>query len=304
MSCSVPAPVTHPGGCERRRARCRPSPDGHPARGDHCRPTRTPGHHPAETLAAVRRALLVKVAPGVYASPASPATVARHRAVGLLALGPDAVLSHDAAAELHGFDRTPLSGGVRRRPRARRGRRMPFTVHTTLRLGLLDRVTVDGFRCTSATRTVLDLARARVGRLRLEAAIDSAVRSGSALLAYSPIASTSCRGPGRWGTPLLEDAARRLGRPHDAGTALPRADAPCGPPATPDEVVHRHGDRLYARVDFYFEEAGVVVEVSGCKGHSSPSERARDAQRRNELQEAGRSVYEYTWETSPSARRW
>ncbi len=61
-------------------------------------------------------------------------------------------------------------------------------------------------------------------------------------------------------------------------------------------MVHRRDDRTYARVDFYFEEAGVVVEVSGRKGHSSPSERARDAQRRNELQEAGRAVYEYTWE--------
>jgi very-short-patch-repair endonuclease len=38
------------------------------------------------------------------------------------------------------------------------------------------------------------------------------------------------------------------------------------------------------------------VEVSGRKGHSSPAERARDAQRRNELQDLGFDVYEYTWE--------
>ena len=36
--------------------------------------------------------------------------------------------------------------------------------------------------------------------------------------------------------------------------------------------------------------------MSGRKGHSSPAERARDAQRRNELQDAGQRVYEYTWE--------
>ena len=38
-----------------------------------------------------------------------------------------------------------------------------------------------------------------------------------------------------------------------------------------------------------------MVEVSGRTGHSSPGERGRDAQRRNELQDAGRKVYEYTW---------
>ena len=40
----------------------------------------------------------------------------------------------------------------------------------------------------------------------------------------------------------------------------------------------------------------MVVEVSGPKGHVGPSERARDAQRRNELQDLGVRVFEYTFE--------
>ena len=48
----------------------------------------------------------------------------------------------------------------------------------------------------------------------------------------------------------------------------------------------------------------MVVEVSGTKGHSSPSERARDAQRRNELQDLGMKVYEYTWEQVTGQRDW
>jgi very-short-patch-repair endonuclease len=55
-------------------------------------------------------------------------------------------------------------------------------------------------------------------------------------------------------------------------------------------------DRFVARVDFLYREHGVVVEVSGRLGHSSPEERARDAQRRNELQDLGLKVYEFTWE--------
>jgi very-short-patch-repair endonuclease len=48
-------------------------------------------------------------------------------------------------------------------------------------------------------------------------------------------------------------------------------------------------------VDFLFVAWGIVVEVSGQLGHAAPPERTRDAQRRNELQDVGHLVYEYTW---------
>ncbi len=69
-----------------------------------------------------------------------------------------------------------------------------------------------------------------------------------------------------------------------------------GLPRPTPQVIHRRDGRAIARVDFYFEPYAVVVEVSGRKGHSSPAERARDAQRRNELQDLGQAVFEYTWE--------
>jgi very-short-patch-repair endonuclease len=40
----------------------------------------------------------------------------------------------------------------------------------------------------------------------------------------------------------------------------------------------------------------VVVEVSGGRGHSSAADRAKDARRRNELQQLGRVVLEFTYE--------
>jgi very-short-patch-repair endonuclease len=69
-----------------------------------------------------------------------------------------------------------------------------------------------------------------------------------------------------------------------------------GIPRPVTQAIHRKGKRHIARVDFLFEEAGVVVEVSGRLGHTTPTERTRDAQRRNELQDIGRRVFEYTWE--------
>ncbi len=69
---------------------------------------------------------------------------------------------------------------------------------------------------------------------------------------------------------------------------LPHTDASGRPPT--------RRQRTFARVDFLFDDHGVVVEVSGRKGHASDAERARDAQRRNELQDIGRKVYEYTYQ--------
>ena len=47
------------------------------------------------------------------------------------------------------------------------------------------------------------------------------------------------------------------------------------------------------RVDFVFD-GHVVVEVTGRRGHVSDADRTRDAQRRNELQDLGLVVLEYT----------
>jgi hypothetical protein len=82
----------------------------------------------------------------------------RKLSVGLLALGPEAWVSHESAATLLDLDRSlfePLHFTVPRNVRTAIG----FgTVYTTSHIGHLDVITVKGFRCSSATRTVLDLA--------------------------------------------------------------------------------------------------------------------------------------------------
>ncbi|MGI9031730.1 MAG: hypothetical protein ACR2HP_17370 [Ilumatobacteraceae bacterium] len=60
-------------------------------------------------------------------------------------------------------------------------------------------------------------------------------------------------------------------------------------PAT-QVVVQRRDGRHVAPVDFLFADHKVVVEVSSRLGHSTPAERARDAQRRNELTDLGFKV--------------
>jgi hypothetical protein len=243
-----------------------------------------------------RHGWLQPAAPRVLAVAGAPLTWERDLMTGLLCLGSESWVSHEAAAALHGLDRH-VTGAVEFTVlRTRRGIEVPFRVHTTATLPPIDRTRVRGFRCVAATRTIVDLARLRVGRYRLEAAIDSAVRTGSSSPLVLQERLADLRASGRWGVRLLDRLVvdtgghtmlerRFLGLVRDAG--LPRP--------VPQVIFERDG-RSYARVDFHFQPLPVVVEVSGRKGHSSPAERARDAQRRNELQDAGQRVYEYTWE--------
>lgn len=245
---------------------------------------------------AVDRQLLAQVAPRVYGVVGAPDSLERRQRLGLLCLGDDAVLSHEAAARLHGFDRCLPDVVEYTVGRSGRGVRTTLLVHTTRALAQIDRVKVGEWPCTSATRTVIDLARARVSDRRLEAAIDSAVRSGRSSPVVIVERLCALRGPGRWGAPRLD----RLLLDAGAHTMLERRFLAlmreAGLPRPTTQLIHRRDGRTVARVDFCFEEHGLVVEVSGQKGHSSPSERARDAQRRNELQDAGRRVYEFTYE--------
>jgi very-short-patch-repair endonuclease len=239
---------------------------------------------------------LRRVAPGVYAVAGAPTTHRSRLRLGLLTLGERSWISYEAAAALHGLDRSDRTAVEFTVERSDRVRRPGMVVHTTAMLQPIDHVVVDGLRVMSATRTIIDLAHARSRPARVEAAIDSAIRLGLSSPLVIADRLRTLRGSGRWGCRLVDELLvdsgghtmlerRFLEIVRHAGLERPRT-----------QVVHRKGGRHIARVDFYFESSNVVVEVTGRHGHSSPTERARDAQRRNELQDLGRKVFEYTWE--------
>lgn len=241
---------------------------------------------------------LERVAPRVWRVAGAPSTWHQRLHVGLLSLGRLSWVSHSAAAALHGFDRSPEGAVEFLVIRRRRSADLAERVHSTRRWGPTDEVIVDGLRSTSATRTVIDLANAKVHPDRLKAAIDTAVRREFSSPEAIRMRLDELRGRGRAGVRMLD------GLLEDSGghTMLERrflelvGNAHLPRPET--QVVLRRPDdgRFVARVDFLFRTHDVVVEVSGQLGHSSPSERARDAQRRNELQDLGLRVYEFTWE--------
>jgi very-short-patch-repair endonuclease len=236
------------------------------------------------------------MAPRVYGISVVPLSVERELMLGVLSLGPTALVSHEAAARLHGFDRCRSDAVEFTVPRQRRNANIPFPVHSSCALVAIDRVKVAGFPCTSATRTIIDLARARIPTVRLEAAIDSAVRSQASTPIVLARRLSELRGSGRWGAPRLDELLLDSGGHTLLERRFLQLMRVAALPRPRSQVIHRRGGRTFARVDFIFEERSIVVEVSGRKGHASDAERAKDAQRRNELQDVGRRVYEYTYE--------
>jgi very-short-patch-repair endonuclease len=239
---------------------------------------------------------LHEMAPRIYGISGAPPSIDRKLTLGLMCLGPTALVSHEAAARLHGFDRCLPNAVEFTVPRTRRNVDIRFTVHSTKHLPPIDRVSVAGYRCTSATRTIIDLARARIPTVRLEAAIDSAIRTQ----ASSPIVLVdrlaALRGPGRWGARRLDELLLDSGGHTLLERRFLQLMRMAGLPRPRTQVVHRRDGRTFARVDFLFDEHAIVVEVSGRRGHASDAERAKDAQRRNELQDVGRRVFEYTYQ--------
>jgi hypothetical protein len=244
----------------------------------------------------VEQGWLHRMAPRVYGVAGAPPSTERKLMLGLLSLGPSAVVSHEAAARLHGFDRCIDDAVEFTVPRERRHARGRFRVHSTSELPAIDTVTIDGFRCTSATRTIIDLARARIPKIRLETAIDSAVRSGATAPTVLAARLADLRGPGRWGARRLDELLLDSGGHTLLERRFLQLMRSSGFPTPTPQVVHRRDGRTIARVDFLFDDRALVVEVSGRKGHASDAERARDTQRRNEIQAMGRRVVEFTYQ--------
>jgi very-short-patch-repair endonuclease len=243
------------------------------------------------------RGVLERVGRQVYRVRGAPITWRQRLQAAVWSLGETAVVSHLSAARLHGFDGFTTDAVELTVDRRRRGagRGLDATVHTTTTIRR-DLVRVDGLPVTSGERTVLDLARALHPPALLEAAVDSAIRLRLTTLDRLVDRATASVGTDRWGYGALDPVLATSGGHTFLERAFLRLLRSARLPLPMPQVVHRRAGRHVARVDFLFPEHGVVVEVSGGRGHSTPAERATDARRRNELQQLGRLVLEFTYE--------
>ncbi|MFF2377778.1 hypothetical protein ACFVUW_25655 [Streptomyces xiamenensis] len=188
---------------------------------------------------------------------------------------PDVVASHRSAAALLGFDvlRHALEvtrvggGGPLGGLRVHRG---PLSEEEVV---VVDR----GVRVTGAARTVADVLRAPVGEGRVDEGVvvaDSALRAGAVEARQVRAVLAGLRGKRR-GLAALDLARGESGSPAETVARLRMVEAGLDP-----WCQARLGG---LRVDFFFPDQGVVVEVEGRRWHGGAAAHQRDVVRFNRL---------------------
>jgi hypothetical protein len=253
-----------------------------------------------------RRTLLAKgvllpVGGGVVRHAAYPASGDQRILAAVLAAGDGTVASHMPAAALWRLDvMAPPGAEVEvtvRRPRHPRA--VPGTVHRTLDLGPADVEPRQRIPRTTAARTLLDIA-GRLGPRELEAALDDAERRGLVWRPHLRWRGEELRRRGRTGVPALEDLLDRT-EGHPLGDSWLEQSAirhilGAGLPVPRVQVKkHKAGGGL-ARVDLFWDDAKLVVELAGHRTHSTRRQRQSDAERAAWLGLEGWTVVEFTYE--------
>lgn len=220
----------------------------------------------------------------------------------------DAVASHLSAGWLRGLVPPPAAIDVTvqkgRSVHVARPGAPTVRIHTSTNLPPDDVTVVDGIRTTSVARTLLGLAALVPEEVSYDELVDvvaTTIETGMATMAWLAWLLDERRCRGRDGVTALEaalEARERMG-PTESwlerhflrlvdGARLPR-------PALQRRIPRRPGSA--ARVDFLYEEAGVVVEVLGYAFHRTPDQISADTMRANELQVRGLTVLQLTSRT-------
>src|SRR5687767_892398 len=213
----------------------------------------------------------------------------------VLDCGPGAAASHTSAAWLHrlpGFVPEPVHVTSGARPRSRLA-----IVHHSTSLGIRE---VAGIPVTNVARTLLDLG-AVVHPGRVERAVDTAL--ARKLVTYDELASVlqDLAASGRPGVRALRAAL--AGR--SPTEALPASELECrfrdllrhhGLPQPERQVVLGDKDEIAGRVDCWFREARLVVELDGRAYHSGNLDRLEDGRRDLVLLRSGRRVLRLSWQ--------
>lgn len=216
----------------------------------------------------------------------------------VLSAGRRAVASHATAAALLGLGRVESCGRIEvtvLRPDNPRGLG-GVLVHRSVRLDPADACGVRGVPCTSAARTVIDLA-ARLDPDPLRALVDDVLYDELARRnELHRRAVTLARGRGGVEVvvgltrPGAEEAFRSW-LEREAARVMTEAGVPS--PRWNQPVADRHGK--VGAVDAQWPEARLVVELDGLRFHRTEQQRRADRARDRRLGLAGYLVLRFTW---------
>ena len=188
--------------------------------------------------------------------------------------------------------------------RAHRSVATPARVASTaVALTRADTVTIDGIRCLSAQRLILDAPLFDFSKAEIENAIDSAIRlklvSEQRLRAAVIKRHRQGINHGR----VLLDALVDTGGESRLERWFLAIVRQAGLPRPELQKVWRTDQRIVGRVDAFFD-GGLVVELAGHGTHSSRHDRQRDEQRRTELTLRGLRVITFTYDDIRDRPAW
>lgn len=243
----------------------------------------------------VMRGYWPAVCPGVYRVEGAPPTWKQHLKAAALWARTGFAISHQSAAALHGFPRYkpgPVELSLTRHARPPHD----VSLHQVDALPPKDLTFIDGICCTSATRTLIDLALCE-SEQDVRASVDHAL--SRKLTSLDRLEAGLARAGQRAGLPFL----KQLIHQYQGG------DGPCeselesrvyelfdaaGLPRPERQHVVRAAGRV-RRMDFRLPGTPVVIEADGYAHHASPIAFEKDRERLNALIARGFRVLHWTW---------
>jgi hypothetical protein len=229
--------------------------------------------------------------PGVYSVAGTPRSRVLDLWVAVLAVGADAVLSHESAALLHGAERLPLEP-ITLNVRHGSHHRIPgLFVHQIDDLTDRHRTQWRGLPVSTPARTVVDLgatcAQAIVGRIA-----DDLVRSGRTTYAAISSVLASLTRPGKPGLVSVANVLEERGDGYVPSAsvledALFAALAAGGLPAPERQVPLPGRGAIRGLVDGAYRDARMVLEADGRRWHARVEAARRDRERDAQVVRAG-----------------
>ena len=241
-----------------------------------------------------------RAAPGVYVLGGLPPDDERRLWVAFLAVGEDAVVSHECAAERQRLGPVP-TGRLVFTTHHGDHHRLPGVVVHQLRDVLPHHVLpFRGLPTTTVPRTIVDLA-AVSGVERLSRVVENAVNDKLTTEGAISVVLGEVARPGKWGAGRLATvlARRAPGEPVPDTVlermllgALRRARLPEPVPQFP----HPGRQPGRGRVDFAYPDARLILEADGRRWHQRIADLKRDRARDNEAARAGWLTMRFMWE--------
>lgn len=240
-----------------------------------------------------------RILPGVYRIRGAPDSWRQRVIAAQIWLGVDSYVSHQSAAAVLGIGGVvegPVELTATRKLRPRNGVRVHFAVEMPRK----DTTVVDGFRVTTATRTIIDLASV-VSPKQLAAALDDALRKRLTSVPTTRAAMVRLGTNGKSGTRLLSrllDERSQQTRPTDteledlAISIIRKAGLP--EPEIQNVILNDGG--FVARVDLAYPDRMLVIEAESWQYHSTMKDWSDDVVHYNDLVGLGWRVMRVTHE--------